>query len=416
MEKETALCRYIELILTHGLNLQSGQILNIAAEACHREFAFRIGEAAYQRGALFVNIDLIEPRLQRARVINSSVEQMKYAPAFLTAKYGELVDARGANLRLVGPEDPDVLSDLDPQKVNTGRMANYHAIKRFYDEGIDKSLVHWTLAAAATPGWAKKVFPEKSAEEGESLLWNEIFRICRLDRPDFLSAWQEHNAQLRTRARRLSDLSIASLHFQGPGTDLTVGLSPRAVFRGGTERGPYGQDFEPNIPTEECFTTPDWRKTEGSVRTTRPFFINGTLVEGLEIEFQAGQISKAHAAQGLNTFNEYTSSDAGAKRLGEVALVGTDSPIYRSGLVFQEILLDENAACHIAVGSAYKFCLKDGERLSAAELNDLGCNESSVHTDMMISSEAVDVTAKTFNGSEILQIKNGSWVDRAPSN
>jgi aminopeptidase len=207
-------------------------------------------------------------------------------------------------------------------------------------------------------------------------------------------------------------LKIEKLRFLGPGTDLTVGLSDIAIFKGGTEQSPSGMQFEPNLPTEECFTTPDYRKTEGTVSATRPVYINGKLVEGLKMTFTAGEITDFSARSGESTFKEYISSDEGARRLGEVALVGIDSPIYQSGLVFQEILLDENAACHIAIGSAYKFCLSGGEKLSSEELANVGCNESCVHTDIMISSEEVDVVAVAFDGTEHSILKSGKWDSR----
>jgi aminopeptidase len=283
-------------------------------------------------------------------------------------------------------------------------------VKRFYDEGIGKSLVQWSVAAGATTGWAKKLFPELSDDEALEKLWDILFAICRVDNPNYLDLWKAHNANLHRRAKALSELGVERLHFTGPGTDLVVGLSNAAIFKGGTDASPSGVSFEPNIPTEECFTTPDYRMTEGRVSATRPVYINGKLVEGLTMTFKEGEIVDFSAEAGAATFEEYISSDEGARRLGEVALVGIDSPIYQSGLVFQEILLDENAACHIAIGSAYKFCLKDGERLDEDELRSLGCNESCVHCDIMISSEEVSVAATGFDGSEYPVLVNGQWA------
>ena len=205
-------------------------------------------------------------------------------------------------------------------------------------------------------------------------------------------------------------MKIKELHFTGKGTDLTVGLSENAIFKGGTDESPRGVPFEPNIPTEEVFTTPDYRVTRGRVQTTRPFLINGKLITDLSLEFTDGEISSFSATNGEDTFREYINSDEGSKRLGEVALVGVDSPVYQSGLVYQEILFDENAACHIAVGSAYKFCIDGGDTMTKEELTAIGCNESTVHTDMMISSEEVDVTAKTYSGETVELIKAGKWV------
>lgn len=411
MTFEEQLGMYAELLVTHGLNVQPGQLVNITAEPSHRDFVLKIAESAYQHGAKFVQTDLVDARFERLRLLKSRDEDLSFVPPYSVPRYDYMVDQGAANLRLLGPEDPDVLADLEPKKVNTLRIHQRRALKRFYDEGIGKSRVHWTVGAAATPAWAKKVFPqEKNPDVAYQKLWEAILKACRADRPDCLALWKEHNRKLQKRARALTEMNIKSLRFTGPKTDLTVGLSPKAVFKGGSEKGPHGVEFEPNIPTEEVFTTPDWRETNGVVQTTRPFFINGKLIKDLSLEFKAGKIANFNASEGAETFRAYIESDEGACRLGEVALVGIDSPIYRSGLIFQEILFDENAACHIAVGMAYKFCIDGGERMSTDELNALGCNDSSVHTDMMISSKEVNVQAQTYGCASLTLIQNGEWA------
>lgn len=401
---------YAELIVTHGLNIQPDQIVNISTEAYHRDFALLVADAAYQRGASFVNLDLIDARLGRLRILKSREENLSYVPEYLGIKYRELVDKNAANLKLIGAEEPDILADLDPKAVNTVRLHQHLAIKHFYDEGIGKSLVHWTVAAAATAKWGQKVFPQLEPEQARQKLWEEILKICRADKPDCLALWREHNQTLKKRAALLTGMKIKQLIFTGPGTNLTVGLSPCAVFKGGSDASPRGVEFEANLPTEEIFTTPDCRLTSGKVKTTRPFLINGNLVCDLCLEFANGEISHFTASKGADTFREYINSDEGAKRLGEVALVGIDSPVFQSGLVFEEILFDENAACHIAVGQAYKFCLDGGPAMSKEELVCVGYNDSTVHTDMMISNEKVNVKARTYSGREQALIKDGAWV------
>lgn len=410
MDFEQKLLTYAKLIVTHGLNVQPGQLVNISTEAVHRSFALLIAKEAYAVGAKYVNLELTDPRSLRVRVQESVQDNLEFVPKYLTTKFDELLDERAANLKLIGSEFPDVLEDLDAKAINTVRMASYKAVKNFYDEGIGKSKVHWTVAAASTPAWGQKVFKELHAEAACEALWDDIFSICRADKEDCLLRWKQHNAVLQGRAKKFTDMKIKELHFTGPGTDLTVGLSEKAVFKGGSEEGPYGEVFEPNLPTEEVFTTPDWRKTNGTARATRPFFINGKLIRGLEMTFENGVLKSFSAESGEDTFREYTSSDDGAARLGEVALVGIDSPVYQTSRVYQEILFDENAACHIAVGSAYKFCLDGGADMKKDELIAVGCNESSVHTDMMISSEEVDVTAKLYNGKEVKLISKGAWA------
>ena len=408
-DKELYFERYARLLVKHGANVQPGQVVNISAEVVHRDFAYRVAQEAYRAGAASVILDLAEPRLQKFKLDSVKEEYLGVVPKHVPAKYQQILDDGGATIKIIGPEYPLLLADVSPKRVNEERKAFYQAVKSFYEEGIGKSKVHWTIGAAATPAWGQRVFPGLSPEEAEDALWDAIFSIVRVDTPDFLEVWSKHNDTLHRRARELNALEIEQLHFTGPGTDLNVFLDKRARFKGGTDIGPHGEPFEPNIPTEECFTTPDCRKTSGVVRATRPFLVNGVLIEGLTIEFEKGEIKSFDAVKGAATFEEYLSSDPGARRLGEVALVGIDSPVFKSGRVFEEILFDENAACHIAVGSAYKFCLDGGSDLTKDELSEIGCNESSVHTDMMISDEHVSVTARTYRGEEVCLIKDGEW-------
>ena len=401
--------RYATLIAAHGLNVQRGQLVQVMGESYHRPLYERLLRELYRRGAGFVHVELSDPLLQRIRIQDSQAEFLRSVPGFYSAKFRELVDEGAANLKVLGPEFPTYLADLPPASVNEVRKAAYQAAKYFYNEGIERSKVHWCVVAAATPGWAARLFPNLKPKDAEARLWEEIFRICRVDRPNFLELWDEHNRLLHARARRLTELKIRELRFQGPGTDLLVGLSELAVFKGGSDLSPQGNSFEPNLPTEECFTTPDWRATRGTVTATRPFLVNGTLVRGLKLAFENGEISHFDCSEGQAALRSYLESDAGAKRLGEVALVGTDSPVFQSGLVFEEILFDENAACHIAVGSAYKGCLRGGAQMSDAECADIGCNSSSVHTDIMISSEQVSVTAQLFSGERVALIERGQW-------
>lgn len=402
--------RYADLVISYGLNVQPGQLVNISSEVIHRSFVGLLVEAAYRRGAGYVNVELIDPLHVRGRILHSRSEHLGVLPAFFSAKFSEFVDVGAANLKVLGPECPDYLSDLNPIAVNDVRKATYHAAKRFYTDGIGKSMVHWCVIAAATPAWGEKIFPELRGQVAEEMLWGEIFKICRVDHDDYVERWREHNLRLKRRAERLTALGIRDLRFTGPGTDLSVGLSPRALFKGGMDRSPAGHEFEPNLPTEECFTTPDWRRTEGIVAATRPFYVNGKLIRDLTITFKNGIISGFSCSEGASTLESYLKSDEGANRLGEVALVGIDSPVFESGLTFQEILYDENAACHIAVGSAYKGCLVGGAEMSDEECAALGCNSSSVHTDIMISNEEVDVQAVLEDGKVIDLLVRGRWV------
>lgn len=410
MDFKKKLMTYADLLIEHGLNVQSGQIVNITGEIYHRELIELLCQAAYKRGAKHVNVDFIDPNLARCRIQHSkSEEYLQYVPKYITQKYNEFVDEGAAILRLIGSERPDALADLDPHKIHTLSSFHMKALKNYYTEGVGKSKVQWCVAAAATPEWGKKVFPEQNVEKAYEMLWEQIFKICRADKPDCLVQWKKHNQVLHDRSRHLTQLKIKELHFIGPDTDLHVFLSPKAKFVGGGSPGPFAE-YEPNIPTEECFTTPDHRLTTGKAKVTRPVLVNGKMVKGLRLEFKEGKLIHFEATEGKENFQKYIDNDAGSRSLGEVALVGTDSPIFKSGRVFEEILYDENAACHIALGFAYSFCLEGGTKMALDELADLGCNVSNVHVDMMISDEHVDVEAVTYSGQKIRLIEKGVWA------
>lgn len=411
MDFDSCLDSYAELLVCYGLNVQKGQDVYISSEPVHRDFVNKIVKSAYKAGARLVSVDFLDPRNARIRILETTQEEyLRHVPLFLPFKYESMIPETAATLKLLGSEYPDILEDLDPKKVQEIEVNVKKSLKKFYQEGVGHSKVQWTVAAAATEAWGKKVFPELDEKSACRALWHQIFKICRLDKKDFLDSWQNHNNILKMRAKKLTDMKIKFLHFKGPGTDLLVGLSEKAKFKGGTSTSPRNVAFEPNIPTEECFTTPDFHKTSGFVQTTRPFLINGKIIKGLHLRFEKGEITYFDADQGKDSFAEYINSDRGAKRLGEVALVGIDSPIYQSGKVFEEILFDENAACHIAIGLGYRFCIEGSHQMSEEELEKIGCNTSHVHTDMMISSENVDVTAQTYDGRHIPLIKKGMWV------
>ncbi|MGE4619481.1 MAG: aminopeptidase [Planctomycetota bacterium] len=407
---EDSLQRYAELIVRKGCNVQPGQTLYLTADALSCDFAVKVVEAAYEVGARFVHVSLVDERFHKARIEQSQEEFLDHVPRHVPVRMDEAVDDQGATVRIVGAGDPSVLSGLDADRSNRCRIAHHKAVQRFFEEGIGRSAVQWCVASAATIGWAETIFEDLKGEAARDELWRHLLKIVRADRADCLNAWDEHNAALKRRSVALNRLDLERLHFTGPGTDLKVGLSVRARFEGGGAKSQRGQEFIPNLPTEEVFTTPDWRMTEGKVRVTRPFLVNGTLVENLRMEFDQGVLVDFDASAGADALRSYVDSDEGARRLGEVALVGIDSPVYQSGHVFREILLDENAACHIAVGNAYKSCLDGGVDLNKEQLDEIGYNSSTAHTDMMISDEKVDVTGISRSGDEVELIRGGAWV------
>lgn len=411
MGHDVLLDRYAQLLVKHGLNVQKGQLVCVSAEVVHRKLVQKVVEHAYKQGAKYVHVELQDPVNTKTRLKQTQNDtDFEYIPDFVKMRYNILVDEQAANLRIDGSEDPELLADIPAEKVNAMQLHFKKAMHYFYEEGIGKAKVQWTVASGATEKWGQKVFPELTPKDAEEALWKEIFSACRVDREDCLAFWQEHNTILNARAKMLTEMKIKELHFTGPGTDLRVRLSTKARFKGGSDKSARGVEFEPNIPTEECFTTPDYRYTEGVVKVTRPILVNGTTVEGLILTFEQGRITNFDATKGKEQFRAYIDSDPGARQLGEVALVDVSSPIYQSKKMFHSILYDENAACHIAVGSAYAFCLVGGETMTKEEQESIGCNKSHTHLDVMISSEQVDVSCMTYDQQQIQLMKQGKWV------
>jgi aminopeptidase len=270
--------------------------------------------------------------------------------------------------------------------------------------------INWTIVSYATGAWARAMFPGESEDNAVARLWDAIFAASRIDEADPVAAWAAHNDGLHARARRLNDLRFSALRFRGPGTDLTVGLADDHEWHGGSSRAKNGIVCNPNIPTEEVFTTPHKARVDGHVASTKPLSYQGTLIDRIEVRFEAGRIVEAKAAKGEDVLAKVLDTDEGARRLGEVALVPFSSPISKSGLLFFNTLYDENAASHIALGQSYSQCFVNGGALSPEELSARGANASLIHIDWMIGSAKVDVDGIGADGAAMPVMRKGEWV------
>jgi aminopeptidase len=277
-------------------------------------------------------------------------------------------------------------------------------------ELITRHEINWTIVPCATPAWAAKVFPGEPSEEAVDHLWQAIFASMRLDRPDPVSAWRQHDAMLQSRAQFLNNRRYSYIHFRGSGTDLRVGLADDHVWLGGGTVARNGVHAIANMPTEEVFTTPHKDRVDGFVRATKPLSYQGMLIENIEVRFDAGRIVGASATQGESILLSMINTDEGARRLGEVALVPHSSPIAASGLLFWNTLFDENAASHIALGQAYSTCIRDGDSLDPAQLAAKGANDSLIHVDWMIGSGEMNVDGITAAGRIEPVIRSGEWI------
>jgi aminopeptidase len=397
---------YADVVLDAGLGIGPGSNLRITGDFPHRELMYVIAAGAYDRGAKFVRIDYDDQLLARIRVDRSRDEYIDCLSAMVELDSRTYVEEGWSLLRLEGYEDASVMEGADHGRLTRLQRARGPAV-RVLREAQMASRLPWCVAPAPTEAWARTVFGEGGTA---ARLWESLVPILRLDCPDPAAALAGHMKALGQRAAGLTERGFRELHIEGPGTDLKVVLSPDSLWMGGSDTTPEGKVFMPNIPTEEVFTTPDFRGTEGRVSMTRPVRIHGSVVEGGVLEFKSGAVVSCSARKGADALRGYIETDSGSKRLGEVALVDVSSPIWASGLVFDSMLLDENAACHIALGAGYDPAFRGSGSLSDAEKEERGFNVSIGHEDLMIGSDEVSVTGTDATGKKTRLLDRGRFV------
>ncbi len=397
---------YAAVVLEGGLGIGLGSMLRIMGEFPNRELMYVIAEEAYDRGAKFVKIEYDDQRLARIRVDRSSEAYVDELSALTERDSQVYVDESWSFLRLEGYESSSVMEGADHGRLTRIQRARGPAV-RVLREAQMASRLPWCVAPAPTDAWAETVFGEGGTAEK---LWTSLVPILRLDAPDPVTALTSHMKELELRGKTLTKRGFRELRFSGPGTELKVVLSPNSIWMGGADLTPEGKAFMPNIPTEEVFTTPDFRGTEGSVALTRPVRVHGSIVEGGRLEFREGKVVSSSAKRGADALQGYLDTDPGSRRLGEVALVDVTSPIWKSGLLFDSMLLDENAACHIALGAGYDPAFGGTEGQSDEEKGRRGFNVSIVHEDLMIGSDEVSVTGIDASGRETRILDKGRFV------
>lgn len=403
-----ALDKLADVAVKVGLNLQEGQDLVITAPVEALPLVRRITAAAYRAGAGVVTPILSDAGITLARFENAQDASFDKAADWLYAGMAEAFKGNAARLAIVG-EDPMLLAEQDPEKVSRAGKANSIAYKPALEK-IANFDINWTIVSYPTVAWASRVFPDLPEAEAVEKLANALFSSSRVLDADPVANWTDHNANLRKRTAWLNEQRFDALHFSGPGTDLTVGLAEDHEWHGGASTATNGITCNPNIPTEEVFTTPHSARVDGVVRSTKPLSHQGSLIDDIEVRFEAGKIVEAKASKGEAVLQKLLDSDEGARRLGEVALVPHSSPISQSGVLFYNTLYDENAACHIALGQCYSKCFLNGGDLSSEEIAARGGNSSMIHVDWMIGSAEMDIDGILHDGTRVPVFRKGEWA------
>jgi aminopeptidase len=406
---------YADVAVKIGLNLQPRQRLLIIGPLANGGTSLdaaplvrHIAASAYAAGAPLVETLWGDEGLTAVRFKHAPRDSFNQFSAWLPNALAGHVEAGHAVLSVYA-NDPDQLKHEPPELLSALQQTTARSVRTFRDQ-ISRNQTNWCVVAAAAGAWAARVFPHVAPEQQIESLWSAIARLCRLDQPDPVAAWEKHLTELFVRTEQLNRKRYAALRYSGPGTALRVGLPDGHLWIGGRSASAAGIPFAPNLPTEEVFTMPHKDRVEGTVRSTKPLSYGGTLIEGFSLTFDHGRIVELHAEKGEAVLRTLVETDAGASRLGEIALVPHSSPIAKTGLLFYNTLFDENAASHVAIGAAYKFTLQGGEAMTDEAFEHAGGNRSATHVDFMIGSTDLDIDGILSGGAVEPVMRGGDWA------
>ncbi|WP_127534547.1 aminopeptidase [Paenibacillus kobensis] len=405
---EQKLNNYADIIVKIGANIQPGQSLMLNASIESPEHARLVVKKAYEAGAYQVKVVWTDDAVSRIRYDLAPEQSFLEVPKWSAGEKLEMAE-QGAAAVTISSADPDLLKGVPQERIRNADRTLRQANEK-YRQLSQAFKFSWSLATVPSPAWAAKVFPDVPADEQVSKLWDAIFCMVRADQPDPIAAWTAHIAELHAKAKYLNEKQYKKLHYTGPGTDLTIEMPDGHVWLGGSKQNGQGIWFVPNLPTEEVYSAPLRTGVNGTVSSTKPLSYNGNIIDRFSFIFQDGRVVKTTAEQGEEALQGLLETDEGAKYLGEVALVPHRSPISDSNILFYKTLFDENASCHLAVGSAYASCIKNGSSLSQEELLARGLNRSMAHTDFMVGSGELNIYGVTSEGGEEPVLLNGNWA------
>ena len=405
--KKTVMRSYAKLIVRVGANVQKGQEVRVFASLDQPEFIKMLAEECYKAGASRVTVDWNYPELTKLSARYMKLRDLSETREWEKARMQDMVDHLPVRI-FIESEDPDGLRGINPKYFKA--FAARIKISKPYRDAIDNKH-QWCIAAVPGEAWAKKVHPELSKRAAVEQLWKDILYTARADGEDPIADWEEHNRDLKARSKYLNDLHLRELRYHSAnGTDFKVGLIPTAEFHAGRDTTMQGVVYDPNMPTEEVFTSPDRRTAEGIVYATKPLSYQGQLIENFSVRFEKGRAVEVKAEKGQDVLEQIISMDEGCHYLGECALVPKESPIHQSGLLFYNTLFDENAACHLALGFGFDECVKGFENMTKEELYEIGVNDAGNHTDYMIGSDDLSIDGVDEHGNVHPIFRNGTWA------
>lgn len=407
--KEQVLKDYAKLIVKTGVNVQEGQDVIISASVEDAYFVEYVVEEAYKAGAREVTVDWSFQPLAKLDYTYQTIETLSELPEWYLKKQEYRVEKLPAMIHIVS-SDPDGLSGIDQGKVLEVQKAIGPTLMKYREQMDNKH--QWTIVGIPGEKWAKKIFPKLSTEKAMEALWDAILKVTRVI-GDPIENWKKHNENLALKTKKLNDLGIKTLHYSSKnGTEFTVDIHPEMNFLAGGETTYSGVFYNPNMPTEECFTSPIKTSANGVVMATKPLSVRGVLVSDFGFRFENGKVVEVlcKKQEYKDVLTNLISTDEGAAMLGEVALVPFDSPVNQTNLLFYNTLYDENACCHLAIGRAFNECIKDYQHKTEEEIKAIDLNTSMIHVDFMIGSQDLSIIAETYDGNEVQIFKNGTWA------
>ncbi|MBO5253576.1 MAG: aminopeptidase [Clostridia bacterium] len=408
---KTVLRKYAKLVVKMGVNVKKGQGVILVAETDQAEFALLVADEAYKAGAKWVDMQWSNQEMRKLQLRKESVKTLSTVLDWEKARLQHMVDELPARI-YIASSDPDGLKGVNVEKMQKSGMARAKIVKPYRDAIDNKH--QWTIVAVPGAKWAKKVFPGERTSVAVKKLWDAILEAVRVTKDnDPIEAWQQHNADLKSRYEKLNAFHFAKMHYYSEnGTDFTAGLIPTANWMGGGDTLIDGTFFNPNMPTEEIFVSPMKGEAEGTVVSTMPLSYQGNLIENFSLTFEGGRVVSCKAEKGQELLERMITMDEGAAMLGELALIPHDSPISNQGILYYNTLFDENASCHLALGAGFPNTLEGYENMTMAETHEAGINDSIIHVDFMIGDETLNIDGITADGEVVPVFRNGNWTEK----